>query len=96
LDERSLLESKFPPGTPVCVRESFAHRQGPIETETVGAVVAWEDRPTGSWYAHGRKDKLWLRRLILRKFDGELTRLVIDEHTSIARLEAVPDGAPAS
>ena len=59
-----------------------------IETCAVGVVEAWEELPTGSWYAHGAKDKLWLTRLKLRKVDGELTLLVIDDSTSIAKLEA--------
>jgi hypothetical protein len=61
---------------------------GSFEAEVVGAVEAWEDRPTGSWHAHGKYDKLWLRRLKLRKADGEITLLVIDDATRIARIEA--------
>ena len=79
----------FPPGTPVCVRQKTVRRGGPIEVETVGVVVEWEMLPTGSWYAHGKNDKLWLARLKLRKVDGEISLLVLDEGTSIARLEPV-------
>lgn len=85
-----IRESLFPPGTPVCVKQLVRRRGGSIETEIVGVVEAWEERPTGSWYAHGKNDKLWLHRLRLRKVDGELTCLVIDENTTIARLERAP------
>ena len=80
-------EMLFPPGTPVCVRETIERRGRPIQVETVGVVEAWEELPTGSWYAHGKKDRLQLRRLVLRKVDGEKTVLVVDDGTTIARLE---------
>lgn len=81
-------EDFFPPGTPVCVTETIVRRGTPIKTETVGVVECWENLPTGSWYAHGKGDRLWLKRLRLRKVDGEITLLVMDEHTAIAKLEA--------
>jgi hypothetical protein len=81
-------EVTFPPGTPVCVTEVTRRRDRSIEVRTVGVVDAWEELPTGSWHVHGRKDRLWLRRLKLRKLDGEVTLLVVDDGTSIAKLEA--------
>ncbi|MDO8632581.1 MAG: hypothetical protein Q7R41_19030 [Phycisphaerales bacterium] len=81
-------EVTFPPGTPVCVTEVTWRRDRSVEVRTVGVVDAWEELPTGSWHAHGRKDRLWLRRLKLRKLDGEVTLLVVDDGTSIAKLEA--------
>lgn len=83
-----MSESLFPPGTPVCVRQTVRRRDQSYQAEVIGIVEAWEDLPTGSWYAHGRNDKLWLKRLRLRKADGEFTLLVIDDSTEIARLEA--------
>ena len=78
----------FPPGTPVRVRELTIRRGEPIHVETIGVVEDWEERPTGSWFAHGKNDKLWLQRLKLRKVDGEISIIVVDDGTSIARLEA--------
>ena len=87
-------ERLFPPGTPVCVKQQVRRREvmGPFEAEVVGVVEAWEDRPTGSWYAHGKDDKLWLKRLKLRKADGEITLLVIDNATQIAKIETAAAG----
>jgi len=83
-------ERLFPPGTPVCVKQKVRRREvlGSYEAEVVGVVEAWEEHPTGSWYAHGKDDKLWLKRLKLRKADGEITLLVIDNATQIAKIEA--------
>lgn len=80
-------ESMFPPGTPVCVTEIVERRGESYITRVVGVVEAWEQCPTGSWFAHGKNNKLWLARLKLRKVDGELTTLVLDDRTSIAKLE---------
>lgn len=85
-----MSESLLPPGTPVVVRQSVDRRGAPIDSEVIGVVEAWEEQPTGSWYARGRHDKLWLKRLRLRKLDGEITVLVIDDSTTIARLAAAP------
>ena len=84
----TVYEAAFPPGTPVCVTETTLLRDQPIETRIIGVVQEWEDMPTGSWYARGKNDKLWLKRLRLRKADGEITLLVVDDGTAIARLEA--------
>ncbi len=80
-------ETQFPPGTPVCVRQVVEHRIQDIETEVVGVVEAWTDEPTRALHAHGKQHKLWLKRLKLRKSDGELVVLVVDDGTSIAKLE---------
>ncbi len=85
-----MSETLFPPGTPVCVKQRVCRREGDIEVEVVGVVEGWEEAPTGSWYAHGRGARLWLKRLRLRKADGELTLLVVDDSTQIAKLEVAP------
>ncbi|MEK6798928.1 MAG: hypothetical protein AABZ12_08200 [Planctomycetota bacterium] len=81
------IESQFPPGTPVEVRQTTRLRGESFSIRVIGVVESWEDLPTGSWYAHGKDDKYWLRRLKLRKHDGELTLLVMDAGTTIAKLE---------
>lgn len=87
-NDLATVAAKFPPGTPVCVRQVTRMRAENFETEVVGVVEAWEDKPTGSWYAHGQDHKLWLRRLKLRKADGEITLIVVDDQTYLAKLEA--------
>lgn len=57
-------------------------------TTVEGVVVSVGARKTGSWFAHGKQQRLWLPRLVIRKADGELTSLVIDPHSVIAILPA--------
>ena len=83
-------EAQFPLGTQVRVQQIIDHRNDPIEADVTGVIEAWEESPTGSWHAHGKDGKLWLSRLKLRKEDGELTLLVVDDSTTIAKLEAEP------
>lgn len=83
----SLPEELFPPGAPVRITEQIRRRDRITESHTFGTVEGWEELPTGSWYAHGKKDRLWLRRLKLRKLDGEFSLIIVDDSTSIAKLE---------
>lgn len=83
------VQQQFPKGTPVCVR-LMVRRRGP-DTVTViyGVVDGWAMARTGSWYAHGKNQRLWLPRLKLRKEDGEESLIVLDDATEIARIDAV-------
>ena len=57
-------------------------------------VLKYEQKQTGSWYAHSRGDKLWLDRLVIRKDDGEIFTFNLDEYTHIDVLaDAPPEGA---
>lgn len=90
------LRTEFPEGTDVVVRGESRTGQGVfMAVKTVGTVAGWQHETTGAWYsARGdpntpNKDgKLLLLRLTLRKLDGEITNIVIDDLTSIAKLEA--------
>ncbi len=84
---QSTEQSQFPIGTPVCVRQRVDLRDGSYQAEVVGVVESWEEKSTGSWYAHAPDGKLPLMRLRLTKADGEQVLLVIDDSTEIAKLE---------
>lgn len=77
----------FPPGTAIRVRQKIDKRSKPFTTEVVGKVEGWEDQPTGSWFADSPGGRLQLRRLRLRKQDGELALLVVDDSTEITRVD---------
>ncbi|MFT5328178.1 MAG: hypothetical protein ACI8P0_006090 [Planctomycetaceae bacterium] len=57
-------------------------------TQTVGTVVKKERLQCGSdsGFARNWDDKYWFDHLVLRKDDGELTSLTMDEYTQLKRL----------
>lgn len=79
----SNLEQKFPPGKKVRVTQIVDRRGKDYRCDTIGEVEGWEDAPTGSWFAHGKDDRYWLKRLKLKKMDGEQTYLVVDSETRL-------------
>lgn len=48
-----------------------------------GTVVRYEQSKTGSWYAHAKDDKLWLDRLVLRRDDGEVVFINLDQYSAV-------------
>jgi hypothetical protein len=71
------------PGQQVRITQTIERREGDWQHVVEGVVESVEYRPTGSWYAHGKDDRYWLRRVRLRKPDGELTTLTIDVYTQV-------------
>ena len=55
--------------------------------EIVGVVIDHRLETTGSWFVHGKDGRLSLDRLRIRKDDGEITALVLDEHSVVTVLE---------
>jgi hypothetical protein len=87
------IHTNLQPGARVRITQQIAARDYTWTNEVTGIIVSYEQQPTGSWYAHGKDDKLWLDRLTLRKLDGELTTLNLDEFTKVEILAAQPAGA---
>jgi hypothetical protein len=54
-----------------------------ISTTIEGTVVSLAQAKTGSWYAHSKDHKLWLDRLQLRKDDGEIVFVNLDQYSSV-------------
>ena len=73
----------------VKVTQQIAARHYALTSEVRGTVVEYQQKRTGSWYAHSKDDKLWLDRLALRKDDGELTTLNLDSSSRIETLGEV-------
>lgn len=88
------IRTKLRPGARVRVTQQIAARHYALTGEVTGTVVTYEQQQTGSWFAHSKDDKLWLDRLTVRKDDGELTMLNLDDYSHI---EVLPDEkAPAA
>ena len=71
------------PGTRVRITQQIAARHYAFLAPVEGVVIDARARPTGSWFAHGVADKLWLERIVLRKADGEVSTLNLDEHSRV-------------
>jgi len=88
-----LATSRLEPSQRVRILQTVHAREGDWQTEIEGEVVRIASKPTGSWFAHGKNDKLWLCRLTIRKNDGELAELVLDRDSMVTILNDSPDNA---
>lgn len=77
----------FEPGQFVAVTQQIPQANDTWTVRVEGEVVRYEQKKTGSWYAHSKDDRLWLDRLVIRKADGEIVSLSLDANTHIDRLE---------
>jgi hypothetical protein len=80
------IHQPIAPGTRIRVEQCVLQRADEWRTVVEGEVLSHAMEPTGSWYAHGKADKLWLPRLRIRKDDGELTTLNLDNNSRITLL----------
>src|SRR4051812_17737892 len=77
------LVTQLKPGARVKVTQQIAARDYAWTTLVTGTIVQYEQKQTGSWFAHSKNDKLWLDRLVIRKDDGEITTLNLDEFSKV-------------
>lgn len=89
-----LTLDKLKPGTRIKLTQTIDRRGGAWHADVCGTVEAVMDAPTGSWHAHGKAGRYWLRRVKLRKDDGELSLLTLDAGSRIEILEPPGDGLP--
>ena len=82
-----MFQEHLPKGTRVRVLQDINQADPSWQAVTVGVIEAQEEESTGAWYAHGRNGKLGLERLTLRKPDGEVSVLTIDDQTLIQSIE---------
>jgi hypothetical protein len=78
---------KLTPGTRIRVIQQIDRREGDWHAQVEGTVVDVGMRPTGSWFVGKPHGRYPLKRITLRKDDGELTVLSLDEDS---RVEIVP------
>ena len=75
---------QFEPGQRVTVTQQIPQRDEVWTNAITGTIVRFEQRKTGSWFAHAKDDKLWLDRLVLKKDDGEIVVYNLDKYTHVA------------
>ena len=85
------VRNQLQPGVRVKVTQQIAARDYSWSSAVRGIVVNFEQKKTGSWFAHSKSDKLWLDRLVIKKDDGEISTLNLDDYT---HLEIEPAAAP--
>jgi hypothetical protein len=88
------IRKQLQPGVQVTVTQQIPHPDRVWTSKIAGIIISYEQKQTGSWYAHSKDDKLWLDRLTLRKPDGELTTLNLDEYTHLDITPPAPVAAP--
>jgi hypothetical protein len=90
----SLRSDLLKVGNQVAITQQVAARHYALATKVVGTVVKYEQRPTGSWFAHSDRDKLWLDRVVIKKPDGEITTLNLDEYSHVEILSPTEVAPP--
>jgi len=85
--------NELTPGTIVEVTQQIPHRNHTWTNTVRGVIVSYQQKQTGSWFAHSKNDKLWLDRLMLRKEDGEVTTLSLDGYSHVKVLGKSEEGA---
>ena len=78
------------PGQRVRVLQTVERRERDWHAAAVGVIQSIELQKTGSWFAHSKDDRFWLRRIKLVKDDGEESILVVDPLTEVELLESAP------
>ena len=79
----------FTSGTRVRVTHQIANAHDePWQNTIEGEVVRFRQSKTGSWFTHSKDDRLWLDRLEVRRDNGELVILNLDQFTQVQQLPA--------
>ena len=86
------LRHRLRPGARIRVIQQIAARHYSWGTAHIGTILKYEQKQTGSWFAHSRGEKLWLDRLTIRKDDGEIFSFILDEYTHIDVIDDAPAG----
>ena len=87
------IRNQLKPGVKVRVIQQIAGRDYSLNNETRGTVMEYGQQQTGSWFAHSKCDKLWLDRLTIKKDDGEITTLNLDDYSVVQITGGAPDEA---
>jgi hypothetical protein len=70
-------------GSSVRVTQALSHGEALSAFVIEGEILRMGQQKTGSWFAHARDKKLWLDRLELRKDDGEIVVVNLDQRSVV-------------
>ena len=88
----AFASSDYPIGARVRVTQQVPRLTGVMTTSVEGTVLRFGQQKTGSWFAHAKDDKLWLDRLVIRKDDGEISTLNLDDYSNVQVETPAGDG----
>jgi hypothetical protein len=77
------LRKTLVPGARVTVTQQIPHRDRVWTNKVSGTIMEYTQKPTGSWFAHSKDDRLWLDRLKIKRDDGELLTLNLDDYSHV-------------
>lgn len=75
--------SQYQVGQRVRVTQQMPRQTGTLTITAEGVIQRFGQHKTGSWFAHSKDDKLWLDRLELKKDDGELVVMNLDQYSVV-------------
>lgn len=79
--------TRYTPGQRVRITQQVPRLErrggGTMVTSVEGTIQKFEQRKTGSWYAHSKDHKLWLESVTLKKDDGELVMVNLDQYSNV-------------
>ncbi|MDX9912706.1 MAG: hypothetical protein RBS39_12825 [Phycisphaerales bacterium] len=82
------LLQQITPGTRVKIVQQVRLGSKDTSQAVEGVVLRVGQQKTGSWFAHAKDKKLWLDRVELRKDDGELVVVNLDDATTVSTIGA--------
>ncbi len=65
------------------ITQQVPRLSGAMSTSVEGEIIRVGQQKTGSWYAHSKDKKLWIDRVELRKDDGEIAHVNLDQHSHV-------------
>jgi len=77
------MQINYRPGMRVRITNQMPRATGTFATTVEGIVVRFGQQKTGSWFAHSKDHRLWLDRLELRKDDGEMVVVNLDQYSHV-------------
>jgi hypothetical protein len=75
--------TNYRPGMRVRVTQQIPFGKAGTRITVEGTIVRFGQQKTGSWFAHGKDDKLWLDRLEMKKDDGEIVVVNLDQYSVV-------------
>lgn len=78
-----MTQATFSAGQRVRITQQVPRLSGAMAITIEGTVVSIGKGKTGSWFAHGKDNKVWLDRLEIRRDTGEMVVCNLDQYSKV-------------